>query len=114
MVKTFQYFEPIDSESCWYTSLINVDVKLTYVPDFLVNFTVKRVLYVIIGIMQNKEHFYKCFNKINNDECQEFFDRLKKTLSEFVEMPPLSTDSIKREEIRMDDEQHINDEQVQI
>jgi len=51
MVKAFQFFEAIDSETCWYTSLINVDCKIQYVPDFLMNFTVKRILYVIIGIM---------------------------------------------------------------
>ena len=51
IIKAFQYYEPIDAESCWYTSLINVDCKIEYVPNFLMNFTVKRVLYVIIGIM---------------------------------------------------------------
>ncbi len=69
---------------------------IAYVPDFLINFTVKRVVYIIIGMLSNKERFQTFFEKINKESNFSFFDRLKTILSEFVEMPPKSSETIEQ------------------
>jgi hypothetical protein len=65
---------------------------IAYVPDFVLNFTVKRVVYIIIGMLSNKERFQTFFDKINKPHNFQFFDRLKTILREFTDMPPLSTE----------------------
>lgn len=65
---------------------------IAYVPDFVLNFTVKRVVYIVIGMLSNKERFQTFFEKINKESNYQFFDRLKTILGEFVEMPPKSTE----------------------
>ncbi len=51
------YIEHIDEDNCWYHGLINVDPMLGMIPNFLVNFMVKRIVYIMIGRIQNKEIF---------------------------------------------------------
>lgn len=55
MIKGYQYVEAIDKDSCWLNGLMNVDPKLTFIPNFFINFTVKRVLYIMSRKLSNKE-----------------------------------------------------------
>jgi hypothetical protein len=57
MIKGYMYIEHIDEDNCWYHGLINVDPMLGMIPNFLVNFMVKRIVYIMIGRIQNKEIF---------------------------------------------------------
>ncbi len=51
MIKGFMYVEHIDNDNCWFHGFINIDPNFSFIPDWVINFTVKRVLYVIIGKM---------------------------------------------------------------
>ena len=47
--KNYVYVEQEDPETTWISVLVNVDPSMSYIPDFLMNWTVKRVIYMIIG-----------------------------------------------------------------
>ena len=49
MIKGFMYVEHIDEENCWYHGLINVDPKFGFIPYMMINFLVKRIVYIMIG-----------------------------------------------------------------
>jgi hypothetical protein len=57
MIKGFMYMERIDSESCWFHGFVNINPNFAYVPDWLVNFMVKRVVYVMIGKIKDKQFY---------------------------------------------------------
>ena len=44
MVRGFQFLEYIDDNSCWLTGLMNVNPNFDYIPDWFVNFMIKRVI----------------------------------------------------------------------
>jgi hypothetical protein len=66
---------------------MNINPRLAYIPDFLINFTVKRVIYMIIGRMASKELFEKFYKDKKLEEKKEFYDRIKNLLREFVNVP---------------------------
>ena len=43
------YVEHIDEDHCWYHGLINIDPKFGYIPYMMINFLVKRIVYIMIG-----------------------------------------------------------------
>lgn len=45
----FNYVQQIDENSCWFHGLLNIDPKFAYLPDWLLNFTIKRAVYVMVG-----------------------------------------------------------------
>lgn len=91
MIKGFMYVEHIDSQNCWFNGLINVDPKFSYIPDSLINFIIKRVIYVLIGKLQSKEIFENDVIKKRINERVEFYDKLRKRLSEVMgEIPDLN------------------------
>lgn len=49
MIKGFMYIEHIDEDHCWFHGMMNVDPKFAMLPDWLLNFTIKRVIFIIIG-----------------------------------------------------------------
>jgi hypothetical protein len=51
IIKNCLYIEQIDRDSCWYTAYVHVDCKLSYIPDFLVNFVIKRIIYIMVGML---------------------------------------------------------------
>jgi len=82
MHKGFMYMEHIDENSCWYHGMINIDPNFTFLPDWILNFTVKRLIYVIMGKMQNKDFFENELIKKRMTERPEFYDKLRTRLSE--------------------------------
>ncbi len=57
MVKGFMYIEAIDKNSCMFHQYLNMNPKMKLMPDWLLNFSVKNVLYILINKLQNKEAF---------------------------------------------------------
>ena len=57
MVKGFMYVEEIDEQSCWFHGYINVNPKLALIPDWFLNFMVKRVVYKVMSKLQGKDAF---------------------------------------------------------
>ena len=82
MIKGFMYVEHIDDNNCWFHGYINIDPKFDYIPDFVINFTIKRVLYVLIGKLQSKEIFENDILKKRISEKPEFYEKLKNKLRE--------------------------------
>lgn len=42
---------------------MNIDPKLAFVPNFFINFTIKRVLYIMSGKIGNKELYEEFYKK---------------------------------------------------
>ena len=45
MCKGFTLLEYIDEDSCWLTGFININPKFAYIPDWFLNYLVKRSIY---------------------------------------------------------------------
>jgi hypothetical protein len=82
MLKGFMYIEHIDNDSCWYHGYMNIDPKFAMMPDMIINTFVKRVIYIIIGKLQNKEIFENEMIKQRMNENEEFYNILKSKLRE--------------------------------
>jgi hypothetical protein len=82
MIKGFMYVEHIDDNNCWFHGYINVDPQFAYLPDWLINFSIKRVIYIIIGKLQNKEIFENDSIKKRMSERGEFYEKIKIKLRE--------------------------------
>lgn len=80
----FMYLEHIDDESCWMTGFINVDLNFAYIPDWFLNFIMKRVIYVMIGKISSKEMFENETIKAKVEERKEFWDKVQSKLREMV------------------------------
>ncbi|CDW82781.1 UNKNOWN [Stylonychia lemnae] len=83
MERGFMYIEHIDDNSCWYHGMININPNFTFIPDWILNFTVKRMIYVIVGKLQNKDFFENEMIKKRMAERPEFYERVKNRLREF-------------------------------
>lgn len=57
MIKGFQFLEYNDDNSCWWTGLINVNPNFDYVPDWFVNFMIKRVIYSMMDKISKREYY---------------------------------------------------------
>jgi len=86
MHKGFMYVEHIDDNTCWYHGMINVDPNIALLPDWILNFTVKRLIYVVMGKMQNKDFFENELIKKRMSERPEFYEKLKRRLSEVTNL----------------------------
>ena len=84
MIKGFMFAQYIDDENCWFHGLINVNPNFAVIPDFLINFTVKRVIYIIMGKMQSAaglQSSLEVFQKRKEDR-KEYYEKLKEKLEE--------------------------------
>ena len=73
MKKGFMYVEHIDNDSCWFHGYISIDPMFSYLPHWLLNFTIKRVLYIIIGKLQSKEIFENDLIKARMAEKEDYY-----------------------------------------
>ena len=75
----FKYIEEIDEDNCWYHGFINVNPNFKYLPNWVLNFSIKRVIYVIIGRLQSKEFFQNDVMKevLEGEGKKAFFDHVK-------------------------------------
>lgn len=85
LVKGFMYVEHIDQDSCWFHGYINFNPKFAYLPDWLLNFSVKRIMYVMIGRIQNKEVFEKESLKKRIEERKEYYDKIRDRIRQVTE-----------------------------
>lgn len=83
MIRGFMYIEKNDDESCWYHGLMNVDPMFGFIPYMMINFMVKRIVYLMIGKIQNKEVFENEIVMQRMSERTEFYETIKKRLDEF-------------------------------
>ena len=58
MIKGYIYLEHIDDDNCWFHSYVNIDPKFKFVPEWLLNFSLKRAICVMISKISDKENFY--------------------------------------------------------
>mmetsp|Transcript_23 Transcript_23/g.31 ORF Transcript_23/g.31 Transcript_23/m.31 type:complete len:112 (+) Transcript_23:280-615(+) len=77
MVRMFQYIEVIDKNNCWMTTYMCMDPKFSYVPDFLLNMSIKRVLYVMLGRLSDKELFKDLYQKASAGADYEMDKRIR-------------------------------------
>ena len=84
MIKGFNFIEHIDENSCWVTGYYNVDPHFAYVPNWLYNFTLKRMIYVTIGKI-HKECFENEEIKKTMEENKKFWDHVQSRLNEITQ-----------------------------
>lgn len=77
MVKGFMYVEEIDAENCWFHGFINVNPKLAVVPDWFINFIVKRVVNKVIINMRSKDMFDNDALRKRIEDNKEKFDKVR-------------------------------------
>ena len=84
MIKGFMYVEHIDEDHCWFHGMININPNFSLIPDGLVNMIVKRVVYILIGKLENKEVFENELIIKRMSERTEFYDKIKARLREVM------------------------------
>jgi len=88
MVRMFQFLEVGDLNSCWLSTFICVDPKFAYLPDFILNNSIKRVLYVMLGRMSDRQVFKELYEKAHASYDKEMDERIKLKLQEYGPLPP--------------------------
>jgi hypothetical protein len=63
-IKGFMYIESIDANSCWFHGNMNINPNFTYMPDWFLNYVLKKVVNVMV-IKLSKENIF------DNAEVQE-------------------------------------------
>ena len=82
MVKSINMLEQIDDKSCWIYGYICFDPKLTYMPDFLMNFITKTNVTKLVERMQSKEVFENKAVKQRYAERKEVNDDIIRRINE--------------------------------
>ena len=84
---------------------MNINPMLAYVPTFLINFMVKRVLYVMAGRMASKELFEQYSNPDTLTEEQKDISKVvKELIKEFVDVPEFGTGLADTQKKEIDDD----------
>ena len=70
------YVEHIDDSSCWFHGMMNANPNFAYMPDWFLNFILKKVVNVIV-IKLRKENVFDT-PEVNEQiqKRKEFYDRL--------------------------------------
>ena len=84
VVRGFQFLEYCDDNSCWFTGLMNVNPNFDYIPDWFVNFMIKRVIYGMMDKIGNKDFYENDQVKIKMEERKEFWEEIRKQLNESI------------------------------
>eukprot|EP00347_Sterkiella_histriomuscorum_P001077 403373418 len=82
MIKGFLFSEHIDENTCWFHGMMNVDPKFAIIPDWLINFTVKRLIYVIMGKLQKLKVVESDIFERRVEERKDYYERIRKRLEE--------------------------------
>jgi len=77
------YIEFIDKDSCWFHGNMNINPNFAYMPDWFMNFVLKKIVSVMV-IKLRKENVFdvaEVKEKMSKDR-KEFYDNLKEQLRE--------------------------------
>ena len=85
VIRGYNYVEHIDDESCWFHGMININPNFSFVPDWFLNFIVKRAVYVMIGKVQSKEVFENELLTKRIEERKEFYQNIKKRIEDLIQ-----------------------------
>mmetsp|Transcript_34670 Transcript_34670/g.25827 ORF Transcript_34670/g.25827 Transcript_34670/m.25827 type:complete len:243 (-) Transcript_34670:64-792(-) len=77
LVRMYQFLEVGDLNSCWLSTYMCVDPKIAFLPDFILNNSIKRVLYVMLGRMSDRQVFKELYEKAHASYDKEMDERIK-------------------------------------
>lgn len=81
-IRGFMYIEYIDENTCWYHGNMNVNPNFAYMPDWFLNFVLKKVVDVIVIKLRKENVFDNPDVKQKMVERKEFYESLTEHLKE--------------------------------
>ena len=81
-IKGFMYVEHIDESSCWFHSSMNINPNFAHMPDWFLNFILKKVVDVIVVKLRKENVFDSPEVNKQMRERKEFYDGLIAQLKE--------------------------------
>ena len=85
MCKGFLLLEYIDEKSCWLTGFININPKFAYIPDWFLNYLVKRSIYSMTHRISEKENYENEEVTKKMEEKIQFWDHIRERLKEITQ-----------------------------